>query len=105
VENRTLGAGVKGRRRETIMTAAVAEWIVLAFGIYAVLGVAFAVPFALVGARRIDPVAAEGTWGFRILVVPGAAALWPYLALRWMKAPQPPIERSPHRDAARTEAS
>ena len=28
----------------------------------------------------------SGTWGFRLLILPGAAALWPLLLLRWLRA-------------------
>ncbi|MDF1800076.1 MAG: hypothetical protein P1V81_12935 [Planctomycetota bacterium] len=71
-------------------------------GIYAVLGLAFAVAFAVRGAQAIDPAAEQGTWGFRVLIVPGAAALWPLLLLRWVRGDgEPPEERGAHRDGAR----
>ena len=38
--------------------------------------------FALSGARRLDPIAASGSWGFRVLLVPGSALLWPLLLPR-----------------------
>ena len=53
---------------------------------YAAVGLLFAGPFAAWGAGRTDPVARHGTWGFRILVIPGAAALWPLLAWLWVRA-------------------
>ena len=40
------------------------------------------------------------TWGFRLLILPGAAALWPVLLSRWLRAGSDAQERSPHRDAA-----
>lgn len=83
------------------MTQGTAELIVLVAGAYAGVGLLFAIVFVIAGARRIDPVAAGGTWGFRLLILPGAAALWPYLALRWARgASAPPRERNAHRDTA-----
>ncbi len=67
---------------------------------YAGIGLVFGVAFALRGAQRLDPAAADGTWGFRVLLVPGAAALWPLLLARWVRGSGKPVERNAHRDAA-----
>ena len=84
------------------MAQALAVILVLAVGIYAAIGLLFAVCFAVWGAGRIDPAAHEGTWGFRLLIVPGALAFWPLLARRWRSGvDRPPVERNPHRDATR----
>lgn len=65
-------------------------------------GLIFAIPFALVGAKRIDPQAENGSSGFRVLIVPGAMALWPWLLRRWIRGDrQPPEERTAHRQASR----
>ncbi|MEM6455151.1 MAG: hypothetical protein AAF772_08665 [Acidobacteriota bacterium] len=78
-----------------------AEILVLVAGLYAALGLVFAVPFAVRGAPRVDPAAQGGTWGFRLLIVPGAALFWPLLARRWFGGhAAPPVERTPHRAAA-----
>ena len=53
---------------------------------YFALGLAFAVPFALRWAGRLDPAAHRGTWGFRLLIVPGTVLLWPVLAARLARA-------------------
>lgn len=45
-------------------------------------GLAFAVPFALWWAGRLDPAARSATGGFRLLLLPGATLLWPWLAAR-----------------------
>lgn len=86
------------------MTLVVATWLVNLALAWTAAGLVFAVPFVLRGAARIDPDAARGTWGFRVLILPGCVALWPLLLVRWMRAPReagaPPAERSPHRDAA-----
>ena len=71
------------------------------FGIYLAIGFAFGVCFAFLGgAKRIDPAASEGTWGFKLLIIPGAAIFWPLLARRWAGGVLPPEESSAHRDAA-----
>jgi hypothetical protein len=90
------------------MSLTVANWIVVALGVYAGIGIVFAILFVAVGAARIDPTARAGTTGFRILILPGAAAFWPLLLTRWIRGEgKPPEERTPHRKAAagRGEAS
>lgn len=67
---------------------AAAEWIVRLVGLYTLLGVVFAVVFAWRGARALDQSAARGTWGFRLMILPAAAALWPLLAWWWVKVPK-----------------
>jgi hypothetical protein len=55
-------------------------------GIYLGCGLVFAILFALFGVGKIDSHAAHGPWGFRLLIIPGAAALWPWLLRRWFAA-------------------
>jgi len=82
-----------------------AELIVALAGVYLALGAVFAVAFAWRGCQAIDPAAATGTWGFRVLIAPGAAALWPLLLRRWRSGVgRPPTPRDAHRDAARAGA-
>lgn len=83
------------------MPYALANGIVTALGVYLILGALFAVPFSRRGVGRIDPAAVDGTWGFRLLIVPGVVALWPWLAWRWLRHSPPPEERNAHRRAAR----
>jgi hypothetical protein len=79
----------------------IAAALLLILGIYLVCGLAFAVPFVLVGAKRIDPHALHGSWGFRLLILPGAVALWPLLLKRWMGGTkEPPEECNAHRRLA-----
>ena len=61
----------------------VALWLA---GIYAAIGVLFATVFVTVGIGRVDPVARKAPLGFRLIVLPGCAALWPLLLGRWMRA-------------------
>jgi hypothetical protein len=53
-------------------------------GVYAASGLVFGLFFVLRGVSDLDPVARGGTIGFRMLILPGAAALWPWLLLRWI---------------------
>ena len=70
-------------------------------GSYAALGVLFALAFSGLGAARLDPAARGGSLGFHLLIVPGAAALWPVLLRRWLRGDQtPPVERNAHRGVA-----
>ena len=80
-------------------------WIVRILELYVLAGVLFGISFVLRGVARVDPVARTGTWGFRLIILPGVIALWPMLLLRWMGGRQPPRERNAHRDAARKSGS
>ena len=68
------------------MSEALARALVTIAEAYAAAGLVFSVPFVLRGAGVLTPVAKEGTWGFRILILPGSATLWPYLLYRWVRA-------------------
>ena len=58
--------------------------LLYAAALYAAIGVVTAVAFAAVGVTRVQP--ASMSLGARILIVPGAAALWPYVLKRWRAA-------------------
>lgn len=60
--------------------------LLVVLGLYAAAGTAFGLAFALRGAGRIDPVARSAPLRVRLLFVPGAAALWPALMMRWRHA-------------------
>lgn len=51
---------------------------------YAAFGLLFAVVFVVAGVGRIDHAAAGSGLGFRLMILPGAAALWPLLLVRWI---------------------
>jgi hypothetical protein len=63
-----------------------AELFVGALATYTAVGVAFAIAFVLFGISRVDPVAEHSRVGFRLVVMPGVAALWPLLLGRWLRA-------------------
>ena len=57
-----------------------------AFLLYVAAGLCTAAAFVTVGAARVLPHPTTFTLGARILLFPGAAALWPYVLMRWLKA-------------------
>jgi hypothetical protein len=81
------------------VTAAI---FLISSGIYLACGLVFAIPFALVGVKRIDPHATLGSWGFRLLIGPGTVAFWPLLLHRWISGvKEPPEQCDAHRIATR----
>lgn len=83
------------------MMETVVGWTLVALGSYLAVGLVFAVAFVTRGAQRIDPQADGGSWGFRLAILPGCAALWPVLMRRWLRRLPPPEEENPHRELAR----
>ncbi len=84
----------------------IAAVFLVLLGAYLACGLVFAIPFALVGVKKIDPHAAHGSWGFRLLVIPGTMAFWPLLLRRWATGiKEPPEECNAHRRAARKEVA
>jgi membrane protein implicated in regulation of membrane protease activity len=76
----------------------IAILLVDAFYLYAALGVVFGLAFVTVGVKRIDSQAIDSGTAFRLLIFPGAVALWPLLLRRWIAGKsEPPEERNPHR--------
>ena len=77
-------------------------WTVL---LYAAAGWLFALVFVTFGVTRVDETARGASWGFRLFILPGVAALWPLLAWRWYQAcslglASIPVERTAHRRMA-----
>jgi hypothetical protein len=54
-------------------------WLLIAAALYATLGLFFALWFSLRGVQRMDPAAVGASLAFRLLILPGATALWPWL--------------------------
>jgi hypothetical protein len=54
--------------------------------LYAMAGVATALAFVSVGLSQVLHPPMAATIGARILLLPGAVALWPYILMRWRKA-------------------
>lgn len=81
----------------------IGKFLLAAASVYLIGGFLFAIPFLILGVGRIDPHAAHGSWGFRLLITPGTILLWPLLAARWMRGMKmPPEEKNAHRCAAST---
>ena len=62
-----------------------AELVLLVAAGYLVAGLLFGVAFVTVGAARIDPAARGTSASFRLLILPGSVALWPALAVIWVR--------------------
>ncbi|MBI1392826.1 MAG: hypothetical protein GC152_08815 [Alphaproteobacteria bacterium] len=62
------------------ISTAIALWI--GVGAYLLVGVIVGGFYLLVGARRLDAAADGASAWFRLIALPGAAAVWPLLALR-----------------------
>jgi hypothetical protein len=58
--------------------------IVSGLALYAACGLATALAFVSVGVTRVQPQSIS--LGARILILPGAVALWPYVLMRWLRA-------------------
>jgi hypothetical protein len=58
--------------------------LLYALALYAAAGAVTAVAFAAFGVTRVQP--APVSLGARLLILPGAAALWPYVLVRWLRA-------------------
>ncbi|MCB0565123.1 MAG: hypothetical protein KDD01_12165 [Phaeodactylibacter sp.] len=58
--------------------------VVNLFFFYLLLGLFFALAFIWKGAEKIDPKTNDTSWFFKLLIMPGAIALWPYLLSKWV---------------------
>ncbi|MFT4513824.1 MAG: hypothetical protein ACI89X_001681 [Planctomycetota bacterium] len=61
------------------------ESILLIFAIYLAVGLLFGIFFAMKGVKLLDPVAVGSPISFRLLVIPGATALWPVLLIKLLR--------------------
>jgi uncharacterized membrane protein YphA (DoxX/SURF4 family) len=73
------------------MSVETAQAIAGAFAGYLVLGLAFALAFVTRGVAVIDPAARGMPRLARLLIVPGAAALWPLMLWKWCTQKSPPV--------------
>jgi hypothetical protein len=62
----------------------IVAFLLNALALYVAAGVVTALAFVSFGVTRVQP--APVSLGARILILPGAAALWPYVLKRWLKA-------------------
>jgi hypothetical protein len=73
------------------MTVETATWIVGALVAYGAAGAVFALLFLAFGVGSVDPDAKAMPVTARIVVFPGAAALWPLMLARWLARRGPPV--------------
>lgn len=59
------------------------------FALYVLVGIVAAIAFVVWGVTRVLPQAGAVSPGARILLLPAAAALWPYVLSRWRQAVRP----------------
>lgn len=64
----------------------IVEFIVWLAMVYVLVGCVVGALFAWRGVDGVDPSAEKGTWGFRLIVWPGCAALWPVVLGWWINA-------------------
>ncbi len=83
------------------MSEALATLLVRSSGLYLAAGVWVAAWLVRRGLSRLDPRAEGGSWGFRLVVLPGLVALWPLLLMRALRGTPLPEERTAHRGGAR----
>jgi hypothetical protein len=65
---------------------AIAMIVLTILALYAAAGVAIGIAFVAFGVTRVLPEPMPVTIGARVLLFPGAAALWPYVLMRWLKS-------------------
>jgi hypothetical protein len=68
------------------MAEMLVEYLLTVLGAYLVAGVVVAVWVEVFALQQLDPVAAHGTWGFRVLIFPGLVLLWPVMLRKGWKA-------------------
>jgi hypothetical protein len=61
------------------------ELFVHAVTLYAAVGTVFAIAFVAWGVSHVDTHAEGAGLGFRLMIFPGVAALWPLLLNRWLR--------------------
>jgi hypothetical protein len=62
----------------------VVAFLLNVLALYAGIGAVVALAFAAFGVTRVQPAAMS--IGARILILPGVAALWPYVLWRWLRS-------------------
>ena len=60
--------------------------LLYAIMLYLLVGLATAIAFVSVGLPHVLPHGMTASLGARLLFIPGATALWPYILSRWMQA-------------------
>jgi len=63
--------------------------LLYALAVYAAAGIVTAIAFVSFGVTRVLAHPVSVTAGARILFIPAAFALWPYVLARWLRAGRP----------------
>jgi hypothetical protein len=63
----------------------IGQFLLFALGLYALVGVGVSFAFVTIGITKVLPTPASFTAGARLVLLPGAAALWPYVLVRWLR--------------------
>ncbi len=61
-------------------------FLLLAMAVYIAIGFAFGAMFVTRLITRVDPVARGSGLMFRLLILPGVAALWPWMLAKLLRA-------------------
>ena len=59
--------------------------LLLLMALYLVCGLLFAIPFVIKGVDAVDEGAHGSGIGFRLIILPGVAVLWPLLLKKWRR--------------------
>ena len=59
-----------------------AESLLLAVALYLIIGAAFGLIFVARWVDKLDPSTPGTRWTFRLLILPGVAAFWPWILVR-----------------------
>jgi hypothetical protein len=73
--------------------------VLYGLAIYAVVGIVAASAFIVAGVSKVLPGPVVLTFGARLLLLPGAFLMWPYVVLRWIKADCTHCHVHPHKTA------
>lgn len=68
--------------------------------VYLAVGILCGLPFVFRAVNRMDTFARDGSLGFRLAILPGVVALWPWALWRWSRGSRGPVETNAHRRAA-----
>ena len=63
-------------------------FLLYALALYLAIGLVTGAAFVIVGVAQVA--SAPVTLGARILLLPGATILWPYVVKQWLKSRRPP---------------
>ncbi len=69
--------------------------LIIAFA-YVAIGLVFALAFVCRGITSVDAAAKGSSAAFRLLIVPGASALWPLMLRKWHAARRGEVNHDPH---------